>query len=410
MKEGPLAGVRIIDLTQMLAGPFCTMLLADLGAEVIKIEPLEGDLIRKSGGYHPEDRLRDYGGYFQSINRNKKGLALDLRRPEAQEIVRRLVRTADALVENFRPGVMERLGLSYEALREENPRLVYGCVRGFGDPRTGRSPYAEWPCFDIVAQAMGGLMGITGPGPGQPTKVGPGIGDIFPGTLMALGLLAAILHARETGRGQFLDVAMYDAILALCERIVWQHSYLGLVPGPEGNHHPFTYPFDTFPTRDGWVTIAAPTERQWQRLCEAMGRPDLAQDPELSGGHARSRQRERVREAITAWTSARTKREVVQALGGIVPCGPVNTVEDIFQDEHMARREMLVQVEHPGVPSPTTIVGVPIKLTETPGKVRARAPLLGEHTRPVLQELGYSDEEIEALERAGVIKLPRLAG
>ena len=204
--RGALAGLRVVDLTQMLAGPFCTMLLADQGAEVIKVEPPGGDMTRRAAPYFADDEARHFGGYYQSINRNKKSISIDLKTADGKAIVRRLVKEADVLVENFRAGTMERLGLSYESLAELNPRLVYATVRGFGDPRTGASPYADWPAFDVVAQAMGGIMGITGPDREHPLKVGPGVGDIVPAMLLAVGVLAAVRHAERTGEGQFVDV------------------------------------------------------------------------------------------------------------------------------------------------------------------------------------------------------------
>ena len=224
---GPLAGVRILDLTQALAGPFCTMLLADLGADVVKIEPPAGDMTRFSGPFTREDTEKAYGGYFASINRDKRSVVLDLKEERDRDVLRRLVDGADALVENSRVGVMERLDLGYESLHARNPRLVYGAIRGFGDPRTGTSPYADWPAYDVVAQAMGGLVGMTGTAVGETFRCGPSAGDIYPATVAALGITAALHHAVRTGEGQFLDVAMYDAILALCEAIVYRYSYTG---------------------------------------------------------------------------------------------------------------------------------------------------------------------------------------
>jgi crotonobetainyl-CoA:carnitine CoA-transferase CaiB-like acyl-CoA transferase len=219
-RTGPLSDVRVLDLTQALAGPYCTMLLADLGADVIKVEPPTGDMSR-SMGPHPADRNGcDYGGYFASVNRNKRSVVLDLKTDAGREALFKLVKTADAIVENAKTGVMDRAGVGYERLREINPALVYAAIRGFGDPRTGASPYADWPAFDIVAQSMGGLVAVTGPQGSAGFKAGPGVGDIYPGTLAALGVVSAIHAARRTGQGQFLDVAMYDAILALCEMIV----------------------------------------------------------------------------------------------------------------------------------------------------------------------------------------------
>ena len=276
---GALAGTKVVDLTQMLAGPYCTMMLADHGAEVVKIEPVDGDPTRHFGPFPADDSQRHFGGYFQSTNRNKLSLALDLKRPEGRDLLVRLAREADILVENFRAGVMDRLGLGYEVLAAENPRLVYAAIRGFGDPRTGKSPHVDRPAFDVVAQAMGGTMGITGPDADTPIKIGPGIGDIFPAALAAFGILAAYHHAVRTGQGQFLDVAMYDGMVSLCERIVYQQSYTGRSPHPEGNHHPILCPFGTFPARDGQVTIGCPRDSFWVELTGIMERPELAADP-----------------------------------------------------------------------------------------------------------------------------------
>jgi crotonobetainyl-CoA:carnitine CoA-transferase CaiB-like acyl-CoA transferase len=401
---GPLADVRIVDLTTGMAGPYCTMLLADLGAEVIKVEPpAGGDFTRQAGPFAPDDRLRAFGGYFQSINRNKKGLALDLKREEGKEVLRRLVAASDVLVENFRAGVMERLGLGYELLRELNPRLVYAAVRGFGDPRTGQSPYAYRPAFDVVAQAMGGLMGTTGPGPHMPLKASGGIGDTVPGLMAAIGILAALHHARQTGQGQFLDVAMYDAVLSICERVVYMYSYAGVVSRPQGNRHNLFCPFEVFPTRDGWVAICAPADHQWQELCRAMGRPELAHDPRFATNADRVQHCQEVRRLVGEWTRARSKAEVVAALAEVVPCGPVQDAQEIMADPHVHARQMVVELEHPGCQGPKAIAGTPIKLTATPASVRTRAPLLGEHTREVLASLGYSQEEIQRLHTLGVV-------
>ena len=217
---GALQDLRIIDLTQMLAGPYGTMMLADHGAQVIKIEPPEGDMTRKAGPFREDDAQKVLGGYFQSVDRNKLSVCLDLKTQGGRAAFKVLVRDADAVTENFRAGVMERLGVGYEVLRDINPRIVYGALRGFGDTRTGASPYVDWPAFDVVAQAMGGIMAITGPDGRTPTKVGPGVGDIIPGMMLAFGVLAAVHHARRTGQGQFVDVSMVDAVLAVCERTI----------------------------------------------------------------------------------------------------------------------------------------------------------------------------------------------
>lgn len=400
---GALAGTVVVDLTQMLAGPYCTMMLADQGARVVKIEPIDGDPTRQFGPFPVGDEERHFGGYFQSTNRNKLSLALDLKSEEGKALLKRLVRNADILVENFRAGVMDRLGLGYETLAEINPRLVYAAIRGFGDPRTGASPHVDRPAFDVVAQAMGGAMGITGPDPETPIKIGPGIGDIFPASLASFGILAAYVHVLKTGQGQFVDVAMYDGIVSLCERIVYQYSYTGRSPTPEGNQHPILCPFGTFSARDGQVTIGCPRDSFWVELATAMDRPDLAADARLRTNNGRLAHRDEVVEAVEAWTRVRSKAEIAGALGLKVPFGPVNTAADIYADPHMAARQMLVEVEHPGAPAPVTIASTPIRMTATQGGVTRRAPLAGEDTDAVLTGLGLSAREIERLRSRRVV-------
>jgi crotonobetainyl-CoA:carnitine CoA-transferase CaiB-like acyl-CoA transferase len=399
-RTGPLSDVRILDLTQALAGPFGTAVLADLGADVIKVEPPTGDLSRPMAplvpDFAPPGSSRaagcDYGGYFASINRNKRSIVLDLRKDEDRERFLDLAVTVDAVVENSRVGVMDRLGIGYEVLRAVNPRLVYAAIRGFGDPRTGASPYAEWPAFDIVAQGMGGLVGITGPTDRTGYPNGASIGDIFPGVLMALGVVSAVHAARRTGQGQFLDVAMYDAILSLCETIVINYSCAERVLGPRGLGHPALCPFDVYETSDGAVAIAAPTDNHWEALCELIGRPDLVTDERTKDNRRRSENRPFVTEILTAWTRARTKKEVVGRLGGKVPVGPVNTAADVFADPHVWIRKMLAEVELPGANGTLTLAATPIKLTATPAGIYRRPPLLGEHTAEILEELRQRKE------------------
>lgn len=402
---GALQDLRVLDLTVMMAGPFGTQILADHGAQVIKIESLEGDMTRIGGPFRPDDQQRTHGGYFQSLNRNKKSLCLDLKSAAGADVFRRLVRDADVVTENFRAGVMDRLGLSYERLREINPRLVYACVRGFGDPRTGASPYVDWPAFDVVAQAMGGICAITGPDARSPTKVGPGIGDLVPGINMAFGILAAVLRARKTGAGQFVDVGMVDSVLALCERTVYQWSVEGAVPGPEGNGHPLLSPFGFFPASDGLVAVAAPQDEHFKLLCKLLDCPELAADARFADGRSRREHRAVLNEEISRRTSTMTKSELAGRLGGRVPFGPVMNIGDIVGDPHFRVREMLVDVEQPGSESPLTVAGVPIRMTETPGAVRVRGPYLGEHTREILGQAGWTAAEIDDLARQGVIKM-----
>lgn len=400
---GVLEGLRVVDLTQMLAGPYATMILADLGADVIKVEPLGGDETRSQGPHLADDQDHFFGGYFQSVNRGKRSIAIDLKNPAGRDVVRRLVAEADAVVENYRAGVMDRLGLSYESLSADNPRLVYAAIRGFGDPRTGESPYVGYPAFDVVAQAAGGFMGMTGPGPGQPTKSGPGIGDLFPAALMSVGLLAAVMRARETGVGQFVDVAMYDAVMSLCERMVYLYTYRGQVSQPQGNTHPLLCPFGIFDTADGHVTIAAPREGQWRNLVSAIGSPELADDPRFRTNEARVQNSAECDAIVQAWTGTRTKAAVMAALGGLVPAGPVNSAADVVHDPHVVARGMLAELEHPGSAIRPAVVGSPIKLTGTPSPPLTRAPRLSEDAGDVLGELGLTPDEIEELRRSGAV-------
>jgi crotonobetainyl-CoA:carnitine CoA-transferase CaiB-like acyl-CoA transferase len=393
---GALRDIRILDLTQMLAGPYGTMVLADHGAEVIKIEGPAGDVTRTAGPYRDGDNEQALGGYFQSVDRNKRSICLDLKTEEGKRIFKEMVKSADAVTENFRAGVMDKLGLSYETLREINPRLVYGALRGFGDRRTGHSPYQDWPAYDVVAQAMGGVMAITGPNPTTPTKVGPGIGDIVPGLMLGFGVLAAIHHARRTGVGQFVDVSMVDAVLAICERMVWQHSVQGLRPGPEGNHHPFLCPFGMFAARDGFVTIAAHQDEFFAVLAASIDAPELLDDPQFNTRIGRTENRHLLIAELNDRTGRFSKAQLIERLAGKIPFGPVMDIAEIMADPHFAIREMIVDVEQPGG-APIQVAGVPIKMTETPGGVMRRSPFLGEDTRARLRELGLSEEEVQSL-------------
>ena len=399
---GPLAGLRVVDLTQVLSGPFCTMLLADLGADVIKVEPPAGDVARLWGPHVPGDRTsmadaadaasgpRSYGGYFASVNRNKRSACLDLKSPDGRRMLLDLLADADVLVENFRVGVMDRFGLSYEELHARYPKLVYASIRGFGDPRTGLSPYADWPAFDIIAQAMGGIMSVTGTDGDHPVKVGPGVGDVFPAVLAAVGVLAAVRHAEATGQGQLVDVAMYDAVLALSERIVYQHSITGTSPEPQGNTHPLLCPYGVVRTANGFVSVASPSDRHWRLLAEIIGRPELGTDPRFATNEARVARSAQVYGQIEEWSRTLSSAEVVAQLAGRIPCGPVNTAADIASDPHVAAREMIVEVDHPSGRT-IDIVGSAIKMSETPAARFVRAPLLGEHNAEVFGGPGPVD-------------------
>lgn len=401
--SGALKGLRILDLTHALAGPFCSQVLADHGADVIKVEPLEGDFFRKMGPFAPDDTQRHFGGLFQSCNRNKRSIAVNLKAPEGQQLLKDLVLGADALVENYRAGVLDKLGLGYDVLKRVKPSLVYTSVRGFGDRAGGVSPYMHWPAFDIVAQAMGGWMGITGEDVDHPVKVGGGAGDTVSGLFAAFGTMAALWHARGTGQGQYVDVAMTDSILALSELVVSQYSYRGVSPVPVGNGIPGLAPFGTIRVKDGVVAIAAPHDGQFRELCQLIGMPELVADPRYATEALRWEHNATLKAAIETFTVQHTKLALRELFGGKIPFSPIYNAQEIFEDPHFAVRNMLPLVEQPGSASRVAVPGVPVKLSQTPGGVRHRAPLLGEHTREVLGDLGLPADRIDHLLQAGVV-------
>lgn len=386
-RPGPLTGFRIIDVTQALAGPFCTMTLADLGADVIKVEPPTGDRTRGAAPFTAQDTQRSYGGYFASVNRGKRSIALDLKNETDRGIFLRLIDTADAVVENSRAGVMDRLGVGYDVLSTRNQKLVYAAIRGFGDPRTGSSPYVDWPSYDVVAQAMGGLVSITGLLDGTLVKCGPSIGDLYTGTLAATGVLAALLRARVTGESQFVDVAMYDAVLSLCENAVVQYSYTGDVPHPTGNGHPGIPAFEIFATADGYCAIGATTDASFQLLCDLLEGPELAHDERFATFAARMRNRPALTQHLERLTTAKSTSQIVELLGGTIPVGPVNDLAAIFADPHVAARNMLVPIEQPDGSRPVHVAGQPIKLLGAYTGPARRPPQLDEHRADVLREI-----------------------
>ena len=357
-----LKGLRVLDLSRMLSGPYCTMHLADHGAEVIKIEAGTGDTSRGNGPFRDDDPEHNWAGYFVSLNRGKKSIQLNLKSEQGKEQFRALAATADVIVENFRPGVMDRLGLSYETLAAANPKIVYAAIRGFGDPRTGESPYANWPSYDVVAQAMGGLMSITGPDADSPTKTGPGVGDIFTGMMMAFGIMVALREAEATGKGQFVDLAMYDAMISLCERMVYLYDFTGKVPGPEGNGHPFLSPFGLYPASDGHIAIGIVDDAFWRRLAELMGQPELGLDPRFATRSARAANAAVIDRLVSDWSSKLSKAQLIETLGGQVPFGPLNNIQDIARDPHVKARKMLAQVNGPDADrSPWTVAANPLR-------------------------------------------------
>ena len=386
LPTGPLQGLRFIDVTHALAGPFAAMFLADMGADVIKVEPPSGEMTRYGGPWTRDDEEKTYSGGYAIRNRNKRSICLDLTKADDRETFLQLVETADGLIENLRSGVLDRLGVGWDVCHERNPKLVYACIRGFGDPRVAPSPYAEWPAYDLIAQAMGGVVAATGVDEQNVMKVGPPIGDTVPGLMTALGLMAALYRARDTGVGQFLDVAMVDAMMTMAEASQMMYSYMGRPMKPMGNAVDGTSPYNIYPTSDGHCVIATPTEPHWKLLCGLIGREDLVADERTSSNRRRLRNRPVVDDALGGWAAARTTAQVVEALGNVVPVGPVYGPVDWVEDPHVAAREMLVRVDHDHH-RPTVMLNCPIKFSADPAGIYQGVPKLDQHGAEIRAEL-----------------------
>lgn len=379
----PLSGVNVLDLTRVLAGPFCTMMLGDLGADVIKVEaPGRGDDTRSWG----PPFLAGESAYFLCVNRNKRSLVLDLKSEAGRQVVRELASRADVVVENFKVGQMAAWGLGYETLRQANPRLVYCAITGYG--QTG--PYAARPGYDFVVQAEGGVMSITGPQAGPPYKVGVAIVDVATGLFAATSILAGLFQALRTGRGAYLDVALLDCHLGCLVNVASNYLVTGETPGRYGNAHASIVPYQEFETTDGFIILAVGNDSQFVRLCETIGRPDLATDERFQSNAARVAHRELLiplLQAIFRGQSSAAWLARLQAQG--IPCGPVNTLPQILADPHVLARQMLVTVDHPTC-GPLKLVGPPVKLLDVPveAMVRRPPPLLGQHTQEILKGWG----------------------
>jgi crotonobetainyl-CoA:carnitine CoA-transferase CaiB-like acyl-CoA transferase len=393
---GPLKGIKVIELAQIMAGPTCGMLLADMGADVIKVEKLPGGDDTRS---YTEPSIAGESAAFMILNRNKRGMAVNLKAPGGLEVVKRLLADADVVTENYRKGTLEKLGLGYEVLEKLNPRLVYCAISGYG--RTG--PYADKGGFDLIAQGFAGLMSITGEPGGPPVKSGTSIADINAGIFAALGIVSALLARATTGRGQVVETSLMEAAI---QQTYWQAAIYfatGLNPGPSGSAHILTAPYQAFPTADGWINLGGANQSNWERIVKAIGRPELAADPRFRTNGDRMRNLAALTPLIAERLKSRPSADWIREFEAAgVPVGPVNRIGDMLADPQVAAREMVVEVEHPRAGT-TKALGLPIKFSDTPGKVERPAPLLGEHTREVLQGLGYSALEIERLERDGAI-------
>ncbi len=393
----PLENITVLDLSRVLAGPFATMMLADMGAEVIKVEePTAGDDTRRWG----PPFLEGESAYYLSVNRNKKSLTINFKQPEGVAAVQRLAQTADVLVENFRPGTLKRLGLDYEELHRQNPRLVYCSISGFG--QTG--PDCHRPGYDLVIQGEGGVMSLTGFPEGPPTKVGISFADMVAGLYAVQGILLALRVAERTGTGQHVDVSLLDCQVALLTFQAQSYFISGVNPTRIGNDHPMITPYETFPTADGFLNIAVGNESQWQRFCAGIGRDDLAGDVRFASVRLRVEHRHQLKPLLVSALRQRTTREWLAILAKAeIVCGPVKTVEEVLRDPQVVARAMIAQFDHPRI-GRTNVCGIPIKLSETPGEVRSAPPLLGEHSEEVLvRELGMSREEISRLRQLGTI-------
>lgn len=401
MSSGALENLVVLDLTRVLAGPYCTMMLADMGAKVIKIEiPNGGDDTRGYPPFRENCEGTQESLYFANINRNKKGVTLNLKAPEGKELFRKMVQKADIVVENYRPGVMDKLGLGYDVLKEVNPRLIYGSVSGFGN--TG--PYRLRPGYDILAQAMGGLMAITGSVGGPPTRAGSAIGDVLGGLHLAIGLLAAVNARNITGRGQRVDISLMDAVIAATENTAIKYLESGTIPPRMGNRYAAVSPYDAFQVKDGKIIIAAGNQRLFEKLCtEILNRPDMITDPRFTDMPGRLKNQDAIQEVIESVLADKTMDEAVElVLSKGIPAGPIYDISQILRDPQTKDRKMFVEMDHPTL-GHITVNGCAVKLEDTKPGIRTPAPALGQDNSDIYREFGVSDVQLNELKAKGVI-------
>jgi len=397
--SGPLSGLKVIELAHIMAGPFCGQLLADMGADVIKVEKVPGgDDTRRM----VPPQIDGESAAFMILNRNKRGVAINLKTSAGKAVLQKLLNTADVVVENFRVGTMERLGLGYETLRAQNPGLIYCQITGFG--RTG--PYADRAGFDLIAQGIAGLMSVTGEGPGHPpVKAGVPVGDISAGTLAAMGVLAAYIHRLKSGEGQLVDTSLLEASIINTAWVSAIFLATGVSPGALGSAHPMAAPYQAMQTADGWINVGAANQANWLRLVEVVDRPELAEDPRFIDNAGRMQNLAPLIEILTnSFKQHDTAEWLARLEAAGVPAGPVLSIGDMLRDPQVRAREMVLEVDHSRL-GRTKTLGSPVKFSTTPTSVRRGAPLLGEHTREILDEYGYSQREIDALASAGDVIL-----
>ena len=393
---GALTGIRVLDLTRVLAGPYATMVLGDLGAEVIKLEqPGTGDESRNFGPFK-----NGFSLYFMSVNRGKQSLTLDLKAPQGKEIFLELVKQSDVLVENFRPGAMKKLGLDYGTLKQSQPSLIYAACSGFG--QTG--PYAERGAYDMIIQGMGGIISITGEPMRPPVRVGTSISDITAALFTAIGILSALRHRDRTGEGQLVDVAMLDSMVAILENAIVRHFATGEIPQPLGSQHPAITPFEAFESADAYIIIAIGNDSLWEKFCQHVERLDLVSDERFATNASRTTNHDQLHPILAEIMRRRTTDQWIEGLDALgVPCGPINTIDKVVNHPQVLAREMIAKVSH-DITGSVEVPGVPIKLSKTPGQVTTPAPALGEHTAKILTGLlGKSPETVDKLEQEGVV-------
>jgi crotonobetainyl-CoA:carnitine CoA-transferase CaiB-like acyl-CoA transferase len=395
----PLSGIKVVDLTRILAGPYATMILGDLGADVVKIENPDGGDDSRGWGPPWVSQAGGASAYFAAVNRNKRSVALDLKSEAGRDIAWRLIEASDVLVSNFRPGVLERLGFSWEAVQARAPRVVYAIVNGYG--ATG--PGAEKPSFDVIVQGESGVMDVTGWPDGPPTRVGISLGDETAGLLVVQGILAALLARERSGRGQRVEVALHDGLLSLLTYHAQNWWAGGPPPARLGNAHPSIVPYQTFRAADAWINVGVGNERQWRALCGVVGKPEWVEDPRFESNGARVEHRRELVPLLEQLFASRPAADWLDALAAAgIPSGRIRPVAEALEAPETRHREMVVEIQPEGS-DPLRLLGIPVKLSATPGKIRRRPPALGEHTAEVLSEIGYDSRSIQSLSEPGAI-------
>ena len=395
--KAALSGIRVLDLSRVLAGPFCTMLLGDMGAEIIKIEvPGAGDDSRRYPPFIGEE-----SAYFMNLNRNKKSIVLNLKDEKGKKILLDLVKQSHVILENFRPGTMEKLGLGHDVIKKENPDIIYSCISGFGH----QGLYKDLPGYDIIGQAMGGIMSITGWPNSPPTRTGTAIGDVLAGLCSCIGILSSLVCVQNGGAGQKVDISLVDSVVSAMETILQIYLVEGRIPQRTGNRYEFIYPYDTFKAQEGWVIIAVGNNKLWQNFCHAIERTDLLSDENLADNYDRVKNHEFVKQIVEEWTKDRSVKEIIEFFQGKqIPCAPVYDVKDVVEDPHIASgRRMIREIDHP-IAGRMKCIGSPINLSETPSEIMRPAPLLGEHTEQVLRNLlNMSQDQISKLKEGRTV-------